>query len=147
MITSSGSWTVPKTGRYMLELYGGGGGTSRHDSRVAGYSGGASCQHYDSVSLVAGDNIDIVIGSGVKGQNNGGSTSFGSYSVSGGGGSSDKVAGAGAGNCGATGKFQDANTTEKNYGSGAFSKSYGYGSSNALNKSGDGAVYIKYIGE
>ena len=147
VIDYSCTWTVPKTGRYMLELYGGGGGTSRSSSKVAGYSGGASCQHYDSVSLVAGDNIDIVVGSGVKGQSNGGSTSFGSYSVSGGGGSSDKVAGAGAGNYGAAGKFLNANVTERNYGSGVFSKLYGYGPSNALNKSGDGAVYIKYIGE
>ena len=147
LITSSGPWTVPKTGRYMLELYGGGGGTSRSSSSVSGYSGGASCQHYDSVSLVARNNIDIVVGSGVKGQGNGGSTSFGSYSVSGGGGSSDKVAGAGAGNYGAIGKFQDAHTTERNYGSGVFSELYGCGASNALNKSGDGAVYIKYIGE
>lgn len=145
VITSSGSWTVPKTGRYMLELYGGGGGTSRSNSS-SGYSGGASCQHYDSVSLVAGDNIDIVVGSGVKGKSNGGPTSFGPYSVSGGGGSSDKVAGAGAGNYGAAGKFLKANVTDRNYGSGVFSKLYGYGPSNSLNKSGDGAVYIKYLG-
>ena len=147
IITESGNFIGPRTGRYMLELYGGGGGTSRSSSSVSGYSGGAFCQHYDSVSLVAGDNIDIVVGSGVKGQSNGGSTSFGSYSVSGGGGSSDKVAGAGAGNYGAAGKFLGANATERNYGSGVFSKLYGYGPSNALNKSGDGAVYIKYIGE
>lgn len=37
MITSSGSWTVPKTGRYMLELYGGGGGSS---TSVAGQGAG-----------------------------------------------------------------------------------------------------------
>lgn len=147
IITESGNFIVPRTGRYMLELYGGGGGTSRSSASVSGYSGGASCQHYDSVSLVAGDNIDIVVGSGVKGQKNGGSTSFGSYSVSGGGGSSDKVAGAGAGNYGAAGKFLGANVTERNYGSGVFSELYGYGPSNAMNKSGDGAVYIKYIGE
>ena len=145
VITSSGTWTVPKTGRYMLELYGGGGGTARSQAD-GGYTGGASCQHYDSISLTIGENINVVIGSGVRDNNAGGATSFGSYSVSGGGGSDGHSGGAGAGNYGATGTYRSPYATDKNYGTGAFSTIYGYGSSNYNSTGGPGAVYLKYLG-
>lgn len=145
VITSSGSWTVPKTGRYMLELYGGGGGTSRLINS-SGYTGGASCQHYDSISLTKGDTINIVVGSGSKGQKAGETTSFGSYSVSGGGGSSTSVAGSGAGNYGAPGKRVVSNESGYSYGTGKFSDTYGFGASTATTTGGDGAVYLKYLG-
>ena len=145
LITSSGSWTVPKTGRYMLELYGGGGGTSRR-IESSGYTGGASCQHYDSVSLTEGDNINTVVGSGSKGQEAGGTTSFGSYSVSGGGGSSTSVAGSGAGNYGASGKRVTAQESGHSYGTGKLSTEYGFGASTAVTSGGAGAVYLKYLG-
>lgn len=145
MITSSGSWTVPRTGRYMLELYGGGGGTSR-PIESSGYTGGASCQHYDSVSLTKGDTVNIVVGSGAKGQKAGETTSFGSYSVSGGGGSSTSVAGSGAGNYGAAGKRVDRNKNDNSYGIGKLSPTYGFGASTKTTTGGDGAVYLKYLG-
>lgn len=145
-ITSSGSWIVPRTGRYMLELYGGGGGTSRRINS-SGYTGGASCQHYDSISLTEGDTINIVVGSGSKGQNAGETTSFGSYSVSGGGGSSTSVAGSGAGNYGASGKRVSANVNDNSYGTGKLSTAYGFGASTGTTTGGDGAVYLKYLGD
>lgn len=145
VITSSGSWSVPKTGRYMLELYGGGGGTARSQAD-GGYTGGASCQHYDSISLTSGESVNVVIGSGVRDNNAGGETSFGSYSVSGGGGSDGHSGGAGAGNYGATGTYRSPYATDKNYGTGAFSTMYGYGSSNYNSTGGPGAVYLKYLG-
>ena len=146
LITSSGSWIVPRTGRYVLELYGGGGGTSRA-YRENGYTGGASCQHYDSISLTIGESVNIVIGSGVSGNEVGGTTSFGSYSVSGGGSSTKYVAGAGAGNYGAAGKYVNSGTEDyNNYGSGIFSIKYGFGAGIDNDHSGPGAVYLKYLG-
>lgn len=145
LITTSGSWTVPKTGRYMLELYGGGGGTSRA-YRESGYTGGASCQHYDSISLTIGESVNIVIGSGVSGNEVGGTTSFGSYSVSGGGGTNGENAGAGAGNYGAAGVYRVRNETGGVYGTGAFSTIYGDGAGHRDVDGGPGAVYLKYLG-
>lgn len=145
VITSSGTWTVPKTGRYMLELYGGGGGTHRYIGEN-GYTGGASCQHYDSISLTSGENINIVIGSGGYNNNAGGTTSFGSYSVSGGGGTDGDSAGAKAGNYGAEGKRRTKNESGAVYGTGVFSVSYGYGSDRGDHNGGPGAVYLKYLG-
>ena len=145
IITESGNFIVPRTGRYMLELYGGGGGTSRR-IESSGYTGGASCQHYDSVSLTEGATINIVVGSGSKGQKAGETTSFGSYSVPGGGGSSTSVAGSGAGNYGAAGKHVNRNKNDNSYGTGKLSTTYGFGASTATTTGGDGAVYLKYLG-
>lgn len=145
LITSSGSWTVPRTGRYMLELYGGGGGTDRQ-LNSSGYTGGASCQHYNSISLTKGENINIAIGSGGTDNNAGGATSFGSYSVSGGGGTSGNSAGAKAGNYGAAGVRRGKNESGNVYGTGVFSQRYGYGSYRRRDNGGPGAVYLKYLG-
>ena len=150
VITSSGSWTVPKTGRYMLELYGGGGGTPRALSSN-GYTGGSSCQHYDSVSLNVGDTIQVVIGAAGKsssGVTSGGSTSFGSYTVLGGGAASDSAAGGAAGNYGKSGVRVIRNSDVQTYNDGVFGTMYGVGSSNSSNANGAtaGAVYLKYLG-
>lgn len=150
VITSSGSYTVPKTGRYMLELYGGGGGTPRALSSN-GYTGGSSCQHYDSVSLNAGNTIQVVIGAAGKsssGATSGGSTSFGSYTVLGGGAASDSAAGGAAGNYGKSGVRVSRNSNVQTYNDGVFGTMYGVGSSNSSNANGAtaGAVYLKYLG-
>lgn len=145
VITSSGSWTAPYTGRYMLELYGGGGGTARYKGN-SGYTGGASCQHYDSISITSGENINVVIGSGGNSNNSGGTTSFGSYSVSGGGGTNGDSAGTGAGNYGAAGEYRTRNETGDVYGTGVFSTEYGYGAGHRNITGGPGAVYLKYLG-
>ena len=150
VIDSSGTYTVPKTGRYMLELYGGGGGTPRALSSN-GYTGGSSCQHYDSVSLNAGNTIQVVIGAAGKsssGATSGGSTSLGSYTVLGGGAASDSAAGGAAGNYGKSGVRVSRNSNVQTYNDGVFGTMYGVGSSNSSNANGAtaGAVYLKYLG-
>lgn len=162
-ITQSGTWTVPRTGRYMLELYGGGGGVSDSDSIGGGLAvqGGSSCQRYDSISLTAGDSIPITIG--VRGTYNlsgttrdATGTSFGTYSVDGGG-TGDGITdtgGSGSGNLGTSGRVISYSTTNKyNNNNGTFGSLYGVGgwggrsSSSSGGKSGtDGAVYLKYLG-
>ena len=161
-ITSSGSWTVPHTGRYMLELYGGGGGVSDSDSIMEGRAvqGGSSCQRYDSISLTAGDSIPITIG--VKGTytfdgttRDATGTSFGTYSVDGGGTGDGGTAtgGSGSGNLGTSGRVVRYSDADYNNNSGTFGSTYGRGgwggrsSSSSGGRSGtDGAVYIKYLG-
>ena len=150
IITKSGNFIVPRTGRYMLELYGGGGGTPRALSST-GYTGGSSCQHYDSVSLNVGDTIQAVIGAAGKsssGVTSGGSTSFGSYTVLGGGAASDSAAGGAAGNYGKSGVRVTRNSDVQTYNDGVFGTMYGVGSSNSRNANGAtaGDVYLKYLG-
>lgn len=151
VITQSGTWTVPKTGRYMLELYGKGGNGVRNEYR--GYivgSGGASCQAYDEISLSSGDIINIVIDSG--------RTSFGNYTVNAAtsahwnNGTGTMTAGVGTGNKGANGTYSNLSSSDwpNVYGTGTFSQKYGYGGGAAINSygtnGGPGAVYIKYLG-
>ena len=144
LITSSGSWIVPRTGRYMLELYGGGGGATQG----ANYQGGSSCQVYDSITLTQLTSIQVVVGSGGRAVD-GGSTSFDSYSVSGGGVSSRDHGGKGAGNKGTDGAYNSSYKT-KNVSVGTFGSRYGWGINSEgkynLGTGGDGAVYLKYLG-
>ena len=163
MITSSGSWTVPRTGRYYLELYGGGGGVfnTNEISRGKAVQGGSSCQSYSSISLTEGDSIAVTIGVGgsyradnLKDPATG--TSFGMYSVDGGGTGNGRTptGGSGSGNLGTAGSVISYSTTKKyNNNNGTFGSTYGVGgwgglsSSSNSGKSGtDGAVYLKYLG-
>ena len=163
IITENGNFIVPRTGRYMLELYGGGGGVSNSDSIREGRAvqGGSSCQRYDSISLTAGDSIPITIG--VRGTyrldgttRDATGTSFGTYSVDGGGAGDGRTAtgGSGSGNLGTSGSVINYSTTNKfNNNNGTFGSLYGVGgwggrsSSSSGGKSGtDGAVYLKYLG-
>ena len=145
-ITKSGTWIVPKTGRYYIELYGGGGSTTL----ASRYQGGSSCQIYDSISLTRGNDVNITIGKGLNSSQSGtrgGTTTFGQYSVLGGEKGSDNAGGAGSGNKGTNGQYADLNT--KNYSTGRLGKNYGYGINGApkgYTSGGPGAVYIKYLG-
>ena len=159
IITSSGTWTVPRTGRYMIELYGGGGGAWNNPyNDFFSYQGGSSCQTYDSVMLTEGNTINVSIGVGGGYSNyaspepkplNSTGTTFGSYSVAGGGRATGSSGGAAAGNKGTVG----VNKTGTNPSSGKFGNLYGYGgfggtaSPNNGSNGGPGAVYIKYLGE
>ena len=150
IITSSGTWTVPKTGRYMLELYGGGGVPARN----SGYQGGSSCQHYNSISLTAGQSISVTVGAagevGMTGSiTSGGNTTFGSYTVAHGGNGTSSAGGAASGNLGTAGTYFSGKTN--NYGNGVLSQRYGYGvnmgpKDNFAHGSA-GAVYLKYLGD
>lgn len=163
IITESGNFIVPRTGRYMLELYGGGGGVSNYESmredRVV--QGGSSCQRYDSISLTAGDSIAITIGVGGSSKfsdtvSDATGTSFGTYSVDGGGTGNGVTAtgGSGSGNLGTTGSVIDYSTTNKfNNNNGTFGSLYGVGgwgglsfSSSGGKRGTNGAVYLKYLG-
>ena len=150
-ITSSGTWTVPKNGRYMLELYGKGGNGARNSYRGASVaSGGASCQVYDEISLSSGDIINIVIDSG--------RTSFGNYTVDAATSAhwdnvtSTMTSGVGTGNKGANGTYSYASGSDwpNVYGTGTFSQKYGYGGGAEYasygTDGGPGAVYLKYLG-
>lgn len=145
-IIKSGTWTVPKTGRYYIELYGGGGSSTFRSS----YQGGSSCQSYDSISLNVGDAINVTIGEGLDSSltgTRGGTTTFGQYSVLGGEKGSDNAGGAGSGNKGTNGQYADYDA--RNNSTGTFGQIYGYGvngSSGSYTIGGPGAVYIKYLG-
>lgn len=145
-IAQSGTWTVPKTGRYYIELYGGGGAAEGGNNN---YQGGSSCQSYSGVLLTKGASIDVTLGQGTFG-GDGTSTTFGGYSVAGGK-KATGDAGAGAGNLGTNGEYKPHNT--KNYSNGTvpYSQLYGWGI-NAISTlvegtGGPGAVYLKYLGE
>lgn len=147
IITQSGTWTVPRTGRYMLELYGGGGSTT-FQSR---YQGGSSCQSYDSISLTTGDVVDVTIGAGLDSAKNGtrgGTTTFGQYSVLGGEKGGDGAGGAGSGNKGTDGQYVSSWGAQNNS-TGILGQTYGYGVNGVTggySRGGNGAVYLKYLG-
>lgn len=149
IITSSGTWTVPRTGRYYIELYGGGGGSWRNGTGEAGYAAGSSCQSQASVSLIAGSSIPVTIGTKGRGGNyvasDGGSTTFGSYTVAGGGASSASDGGAGAGNLGKDGTARAISNDAVTTNSGVYGSVYGCGAGVYENGT-NGAVYLKYLG-
>ena len=99
----SGTWVCPASGNWEVELHGGGGGGGGGGLSYAGAGGGGSGELY-TVNIACGQQMDYSIGKGgVRGRGSqntsnstsgyaGGATSFGLYSIDGGGG-----AGAGAG--------------------------------------------------
>lgn len=163
IITESGNFIVPRTGRYMLELYGGGGGVSNYGSMDEGYAiqGGSSCQRYDSIGLTAGDSIAITIGVGGSSSYGntstaaGAGTSFGTYSVDGGGAADGRTAtgGSGSGNLGTLGRVVRYSNADYNNNGGTLGSTYGRGgyggkdhSSSFYKLGAKGAVYLKYLG-
>lgn len=148
----------------MLELYGGGGGASGYGSMDEGYAvqGGSSCQRYDSISLNTGDSIGVTIGVGGSSSydNNmsaaaGTGTSFGAYSVAGGGAAAGGTAtgGSGSGNLGIAGRVVRYSDADYNNNNGTLGSLYGVGGyggksfSSSFGKKGkNGAVYLKYLG-
>lgn len=178
LFTENQTFIVPFTGRYYLELHGGGGGAKYGydvSRRKFSAGGGGSGQKYDSISLTAGESVNIVIGS--AGENKpqqsgsgtpavaGGLTSFGTYSVNGGGEAKFSassinvaylVAGAGSGNIGTSGsKILDSENSvaQGGVGGGIVGSFYGCGGAQAAStvegqkNPTAGAVYLKYLGE
>lgn len=146
LITSSGFWTVPRTGRYYIELYGGGGGSWRSGTGEAGYAAGSSCQSQASVSLTAGSSVSVTIGTKGRGGNYtalaGGATTFGSYTVNGGGASSASAGGDGAGNLGQSGTERAIGNNTVTTNGGVYGSVYGCGAGVYENGT-NGAVYLK----
>ena len=155
LITASSIFVVEETGKYYIELYGGGGkGTYSGESMIwpdSIASGGSSCQSYSGVQLNKGDVVNVVIGAA-----NGGTTSFGSLSVAGGGAGSGAAGGTGSGNLGKNGVLvADPSTGISNTVSdGIYGAEYGYGGGVIYNlpaavttlDGGSGAVFIRYEG-
>lgn len=134
LITGNTTWTVPYTGNYFVELYGGGGyGADATNTELTGleYLGGSSCQTYEAITLNKGEAISVVIGTygdPRTGQSATG-TQFGSYSVAAGGNATSTSGGVGSGNKGTTLQETRAVSNEnKNPNNGRFGDVYGYGS-------------------
>ena len=72
VITKSGNWTVPLSGRYYLELYGGGGSADGY-----GITRSSSCQSFDSINLTKREIINVSIGIGATYPSQATGTSFG----------------------------------------------------------------------
>ena len=148
-IQKSGSFVVPRTGRYYLELHGG-GGSGGHRA-----GGGGSGQTYNEITLTKNVVIPVTIGAGgnISGGSStsaGGTTTFGEYSVAGGNPPDyySYDAGTGSGNIG-----ENGNGTNGGSGGGLFPNSghggtFDAGAGGTLPSSGsDGLVYVKYLGE
>lgn len=147
-ITSSTTWEVPYTRKYYMELYGrGGGGWHENQPSYAG-AGGSSCQSY-TVSLTARQKINVNIGKGGTSRywsaaTSGTTTSFGTYSVNGGGAGANSTGGSGAGNLGTKGGT--GQNALYNYSKGKLrSELFGYGGSGSRH-GGAGAVFLQFIG-
>lgn len=87
---TSGTWVVPRSGYYQLELYGCGGASTGTNGEYA--LSGASCQVYDSVYFTIGKIFNYTIGAAntntrysgsVEVGGDGGNITFGDYSVKG----------------------------------------------------------------
>ena len=168
IIENAGDFVVPYTGRYTLELYGGGGGSSETNVRVGQmtqtirYTGSSSCQHYESINLTKGETINVTIGEAGKSSatlssaTDGGSTTFGQYSVEGG----KKPLSTGNGMPPASGNYGRAGVSytgdyysgELNTSLGVYGSKYGVGSSSFIKttspyRATKGAVYLRYLGE
>lgn len=82
--TASGTFTVPAgVSTVDVWLVGGGGGSVPSGSNFGGGAGGGYCKLEKNISVTPGQGITVAIGAGGSGTD-GGSTSFGSYSVAGG---------------------------------------------------------------
>lgn len=169
------TWTVPYTGNYFVELYGGGGfGDIKtywvNDVNYAAFAeGGSSCQSYESLHLTKNSKMAITIGIGaskMRGASvatNATGTSFRTYSVAGGGNGQvsvnnttniQAIGGAGAGNKGTTRKANSKGTIGSsysiNYSKGIYAKQFGYSNDpkgSSSQQARNGAVYIKYLGD
>lgn len=174
LYTENGTFTVPATGSYQIEMHGGGGGGGGGTQYVhmGAYfgSGGGGSGTVLTLSLNKNDSCSITIGAGGAGGSpgyeggagngsQGGTTTFGDYSIAGGhagkgaGMHNALVAGSSSGNLATAGKCYDEdgavdggygnkNNTAQTYGNG------GAGGYN-LNKGSDGkpgAVIITFMG-
>lgn len=159
LITESGTFTVPYTGRYYLELYGGGGGgyiqsVGSYDGKV---TGATSVQSYSDISLQKGTQISVTIGKGgtagysytssTKAGTDGGKTIFGNYSISGRErASSTTYVPSGGGNLGTSGIQMSSYQTDYtiNYSKGVLAAfDYGY---STVSDGAKGCVCLKYLG-
>lgn len=174
-ITESETFTVSLTGRYNVYLHGGGGGASERPTSETGNwqvaGGGGSGEKFENVILTAGEQYNVVVGkagasaTSSSASTDGGATSFGSYSVAGGGrATSGSAPGTGSGSLGGDGTTAyRVTTTSPDVATGGTGGDdifnyYGVGASikKSLSSSGrytytltggtDGCVILEYLG-
>lgn len=169
-----GTFEVPATGTYQVELHGGGGGGADITEYTGGGGGGGSGAMYE-VELTRGDILDVVIGAGGEAgeydsvnTNRGGTTVFGSLSLEGGGnGSSSGTGGTASGSLatngtdggsiltgsGSTGGYGNSSNTSQTYGNGGKGETHWLGNSDGTDDTSSpaadgepGAVIITFMG-
>lgn len=176
IITESTTFTVPVTGNYKLELHGGGGGRGgdyyfENNTYYDGGSGGGSGQIYNNIQLTQNQSISITIGNGgAQGTNGndrtltpatngsqGGTTTFGSYSIAGGYGGGAAIStsfgtgGSASGNIATAGSYTyESGHYQPIPGSGGSQYgSYGNGqaySGGGVSSGSSGSVILTYLG-
>jgi hypothetical protein len=139
LITTSGNWIAPETGRYAITLIGGGGGGGRGRYSVScGGGGGSGAARIVYIEIMKGELFQIVIGSGGVGSSSesssvndpvqrgtsGGQTSFDNYAALGGEG-------------GVSGYRSDADTVALGGAAGFLGESGGNGSRIGIGKGGN----------
>lgn len=147
-----GAWICPASGRWRIELHGGGGHGGSYDFTYfkAGGGGGGSGEEYET-TLNAGQNVSYSVGSATL--VDGKPTTFGEYSVIGGYRASRNYGGPGNGSLATDG----ANSFGVNPGKGGVgnknkpSQTYGNGGDGAdvasdPEKGTDGAIILTYLG-
>ena len=145
--TSSGTWTVP-AGIREVDVYlvgGGGAGGVNFSLGSATFGGGAGgggyCKFHQGLTIIPGENIDVVVGAGGSrggGEKAGGVSSFGDLSVNGGdGGKGTMTLNGGAGGSGGSGG--GGGTSSGNTG-GAGGSGGGNGASGSGNPGGAGGT-------
>lgn len=147
VITQTGLWTCSTTGYYNIELHGGGGGGAASDagSSTGGGGGGGSGEIFRNQRLTAGTNYSVTIGAGGSGGNrngiqgtidgqglNGGKTTFGSFSIEGGGGGGSPTGGTKSGSLASIGSRGQTAT---------YSGGYGYGGDGGSGGATDKSTY------
>lgn len=144
---STKTWIAPRSRKYYIELYGKGGRTNISVYDTPYYQSRSSCQSY-TLNLQKG--VAYSVSLGVDGNPNTGMTTFGEYSVMGGGDSTASAPRKGAGNLGTDGVYKSEFFT-KNYSKGILKESFGWGTNGAGQGStqygGPSAIYIKYLGD
>ena len=160
-IVGDGIFTVPKSGKYKIEMHGGGGrgGSSLKNpytgKKYLGGDGGGSGEEY-IMSLIKGSIYNITIGLGATSSRSSTSTKFGNIIVEGGSNGSDASKSMkGEYSDGSTGRSvgslasgSSGGSTNGNYGDGGSGSTYNLKGEQIGPFSGNsGAVFITYLGE
>ena len=162
LTAASGTFKVPVSGNYQVEIHGGGGGGTRGTTLIIG--GGGSGEVY-TVELTRGDNISYTVGKGGSGNGttssvgaDGKKSTFGSLSVNGGGGgranssSGSVVVNNAIGSLATSGKYVSGEgTAQGGYGNkDRVSQTYGNGGSASEFSGKDGSgggIIVTYLGK
>ena len=157
-----GTFEVPATGNYQVELHGGGGYpyVNSDGSIIFSVATGGGSGEIFNLYLTSGEKYDITLGTGATNiwQSTGGSSSFGNYAIAGGGGASSSSSGAASGSIATNGVYIEnpydgfynggygnINNTSQIYGNGGGATISNYES--FYQKGNNGACIITYMGK